>query len=398
MVNLGAKDRPLLEKGFNVIVGIPSYNNEKYIGHVVKTAGAGLKKYLKDLKPLIFVCDGGSRDDTREVAAKEKIPSGIERLVSTYRGLPGKGSAVMAMVEAAEIAQTDLFLLYDADLRSITPEWIGRMSNPIIEDGFDYLTPYYLRHKHDGTITNNIVYPVLKGIFGADVRQPIGGDFAIGKKMIKQFAHREDYNHLTARFGIDVWMTIQALIKGKVGQVGLGTKVHAPKEPKNDLTPMFIQVVATLFRMLIVHQEIWQQNKKIKVELISNDLSNSIEDIPIEPKDLITEISFGIKNFGPMYEKILSPKTRQLLLSSIDRIPVDLWAQIVYDFAATFKRWERNRKKLIRLLVPLYLGRVGSFAIEARDMDSYQAEDLIRKNAECFGKLRSYLIERWPKD
>ena len=397
MVNLRAKHRSQIEKGFDIIVGIPSFNNEKYVGNVVKTVGAGLKKYLKDMKALIFVCDGGSRDYTREMAMKTEVPKGIEKIVSTYRGLPGKGSAVMAIVEAAELADAQLILLYDADVRSISAKWIKRMARPIIDDGFDYLTPFYLRHKHDGTITNNVVYPIMKGIFGADIRQPIGGDSAIGRKMIKKLSKREDYNHLTARFGIDVWMTTQALTTGKVGQVGLGAKIHAPKEPKNDLTPMFVQVVATLFRMLIIYKDMWQASKGVKVDLISDDFGDSIEEVPIEPKDLIVEIAYGIKNFGPVYDKILTRETMHQLLCSIDFISIDLWAKIVYDFIACFNLWERNRKKLLRLLVPLYLGRAGSFAMEVKDMDNLQAEELIRKNADCFRRLKPYLVERWQR-
>ncbi|HID31886.1 MAG TPA: cell wall biosynthesis glycosyltransferase, partial [bacterium (Candidatus Stahlbacteria)] len=122
MINLRPKTRPHLKQGFDVIVGIPSYNNERYVGNVAKTVATGLARYLKDLKSLILVCDGGSLDDTREVAGAINVPSGIERIVTTYKGIPGKGSAVMAMIEAAMIARAKLLLLYDADLRSITPE------------------------------------------------------------------------------------------------------------------------------------------------------------------------------------------------------------------------------------------------------------------------------------
>ena len=395
MINLRPKTRPHLKQGFDVIVGIPSYNNERYVGNVVKTVATGLARYLKDLKSLILVCDGGSLDDTREVAGAINVPSGIERIVTTYKGIPGKGSAVMAMIEAAMIARAKLLLLYDADLRSITPEWVECMARPILKGKFDYLTPYYLRHKYDGTITNNIVYPTLFGIFGADIRQPIGGDFAIGEKLIKKFVLRENYNHLTARFGIDVWMTTQALVSGRVGQVGLGSKIHAPKEPKDDLTPMFVQVVATLFRMLVCYEEGWRKEKRYRIETLSDDFGNTVEEVEIEPKDLITEISYGVKNFGPLYEKIISPEAFRHLCSSLDHIPIDLWAKIVYDFANTFRLWARNRKKLLRLLVPLYLGRVGSFAIETRDLDSLETEAVVRKNALCFKKLKRYFTNRW---
>jgi hypothetical protein len=41
----------------------------------------------------------------------------------------------------------------------------------------DYIAPYYLRHKYDGTITNGIIYPMTRTLYGKSVRQPIGGEF-----------------------------------------------------------------------------------------------------------------------------------------------------------------------------------------------------------------------------
>ena len=49
--------------------------------------------------------------------------------------------------------------------------------SPVFEQGFDYVAPYYLRHKYDGTITNSIVYPLTRTLYGHRIRQPIGGDF-----------------------------------------------------------------------------------------------------------------------------------------------------------------------------------------------------------------------------
>jgi glucosylglycerate synthase len=31
---------------------------------------------------------------------------------------------------------------------------------------YDLVTPYYHRHKYDGTITNNIVYPLTRSHYG----------------------------------------------------------------------------------------------------------------------------------------------------------------------------------------------------------------------------------------
>ncbi|MGH9602531.1 MAG: hypothetical protein ACRD24_09100, partial [Terriglobales bacterium] len=99
----------------------------------------------------------------------------------------------------------------DADLRSITPDWIDLLVRPVLQNNFDYVAPYYRRHKYDGTITNSIVYPMTRALYGQQVRQPIGGEFGLSPRMWKRLlAKKEDWETDVARFGIDIWMTTTA--------------------------------------------------------------------------------------------------------------------------------------------------------------------------------------------
>lgn len=42
---------------------------------------------------------------------------------------------------------------------------------PVLNSGYDYVSPYYHRHKYDGTITNTIVYPITRALYGKRIRQ-----------------------------------------------------------------------------------------------------------------------------------------------------------------------------------------------------------------------------------
>lgn len=80
-------------------------------------------------------------------------------------------------------AQTVVFL--DSDLRSVKPWWVERLAGPILRGEADYVTPFYLRHRFDGTITNNVCFPMTSALYGKKVRQPIGGDFGVGKNSLR---------------------------------------------------------------------------------------------------------------------------------------------------------------------------------------------------------------------
>ena len=56
----------------DIVIGIPSYNNAKTVGHVIRAVDAGLAKYFPDKKAVIINSDGGSKDGASEVI---KMPS-----------------------------------------------------------------------------------------------------------------------------------------------------------------------------------------------------------------------------------------------------------------------------------------------------------------------------------
>ena len=82
----------------DILVGIPCYNNEKTIEHVIQMVSHGLAKHYKDKRSIIFIADGGSTDDTREVAKDFQIKPWQEKIVSIYRGPGGKGTALRSRV------------------------------------------------------------------------------------------------------------------------------------------------------------------------------------------------------------------------------------------------------------------------------------------------------------
>ena len=145
----------------------------------------GLAKYFPDCRALLLNSDGGSRDGTPEVVREASIGSfetllaahplrAVHRIVTPYHGIPGKGSALRTVFAAAALTGARACAVVDSDLRSVTPEWVDLLINPVLRHDYDFVAPLYHRHKYDGTITNSIVYPLTRALYGARVRQPIG--------------------------------------------------------------------------------------------------------------------------------------------------------------------------------------------------------------------------------
>src|SRR4030065_2380789 len=249
-------------KKTEILVGIPSYNNARTIGQVVRAVMAGLAKHFPGAKAVLFNSDGGSTDGTQEEVKRVQIEDfktiltshpvhPIQKIVTPYHGIPGQGSAFRTIFEAVKSVNAKACAVVDSDLRSITPEWIELLIRPIYEEGFDYVAPLYARHKFDGTITNSIVYPLTRVLYGKGVRQPIGGGFGFSGELAKFYLTKEVWESDVARFGIDIWMTTLAITEGfKVCQSYLGAKIHDIKDPGQDLSAMFTQVVSSIFTMM----------------------------------------------------------------------------------------------------------------------------------------------------
>ena len=108
-----------------------------------------------------------------------------------YHGIPGKGTDFRSIFEAAELLGARACAVVDSDLRSIGPEWMELLLRPVYEGRFDYVSPVYARHRFDGTITNSIVYPVTRSLYGKRVHQPIGGDLGFSGGLAKYYRSKD---------------------------------------------------------------------------------------------------------------------------------------------------------------------------------------------------------------
>ena len=401
-------------KETDILIGIPSYNNVRTIGHVVKAVIAGLAKYFPNAKAVLFSSDGGSTDGTQEVVKRVQIDDfrtilashpthPIHKIVTPYHGIPGKGSAFRLIFEAASSLHAKACAVVDSDLRSITPEWMELLLRPIYEGRCDYVTPLYGRHKFDGTITNNIVYPLTRALYGKSVRQPIGGDFGFSGELAKFYLTKEVWESDVARFGIDIWMTTLAIAEGyKVCQSYLGAKIHDAKDPGSDLGPMFTQVVSSVYSLMEEYQPLWKEIKESQpIPAFGFHYEVGLEPVTVNVEGMIGNFRLGVENLMEIWRKVLSPET-VLWLESIGRLsdeafsfPKDLWVRIIYDFGiACHKGWV-HREHLLKSMIPLYLGKVASFVRENQDSSSKEVEEKIESLCLTFEELKPYLIERW---
>ena len=383
----------------DLVVGIPSFRNAATIGHVTRAASDGLRRHFPDKRVVIVNADGGSEDGTSDRVRASA--NGVPTITGRYQGRSGKGSAFRAIFESVVLLGAEACAVVDSDLRSITPEWIARLIGPVVRKEADYVTPLYARHKHDGTITNTIAYPLTRALYGARVRQPIGGEFGFSADLARTYLAEPVWESDVAKFGIDIFMTTTALARGvRVAQAFLGAKIHDPKDPGADLGPMFTQVVGTLLALARENADIWRTVTGSRDVPVIGEVSE-VEPEPVNAsvRVLVEKFRAGVTEQDQAWTEILAPETRDVARKAAETgnasaIGGRYWARAVYEIVAAAKDRE-DTEALARALLPLYFGRVAALIGEVQGLDQAGAERVVDQQALTFEQTKPYLLERW---
>lgn len=394
-------------KKYDVVVGIPSYNEAATIAYVAGTAGQGLAQYFPNTRNIIVNVDNCSPDDTRGAFFAAEVPAGIDKhYISTPEGVKGKGNNFWNLFHFCKETEAAIVIVVDADLRSITPEWISYLGYPI-RDGNDFVTPLYSRHQFDGTITNHLCYPFVYSLAGLDVRQPIGGDFAFSRKLCSYWLDQQ-WDEMTRQYGIDIFMSLNALFGNfKICQAGMGSKVHNASAPK--LGQMFEEVVYTLFSTLHRNRDKWLEEYVDKsADVIWKHQVQSVERYGLEkmtePQSLsinIVKLKSDCRNeyqcYNSLVKRYLNPYAFERIdhMQAMDYYDVDilLWSHIVYSLFYLFdKATEEEKREIINALKPLYFARSITFDYETFRYSVDFAEAEVRKQAMAFLCQKPYLL------
>lgn len=327
----------------------------------------------------------------------------VHHLTTPYHGLPGKGSAYRTLFRAAELTQARALAVVEADLRSITPEWISLLLKPILDLGYDYVAPHYKRDKYDGTITNGIVYPLTRALYGRRVRQPIGGEVGISRRLISRFLTRDEWSTDVARYGIDIWMTTAAIAENfQICQTYLGAKIYDAGDAGADLSSVLAQVVGSVFGLMETYDVVWRNVLgSLPAPLLGLPFEAGPEPLAIDVGRLLASYRQAVRDLLPVYEHIISSSQLGALCAAATLsdgqfiLPDELWVAVIYDFSLAYHRRVMDREHLLKSLTPLYLGWVASFARQIANEAPAQAEGRIDRLCQVFEQLKPYLINQW---
>lgn len=390
----------------DIVIGIPTYNNETTISNILKNCGEGLKKFFPEFKSIILNADSDSEDKTTSNIKKTMLPKGLECISTKYSGIKGKGSAIRVLLEGAKMLDAKACLICEADTLSVTPEWIYNMASPVLRSGYGFVAPYYIRNEHDATINNTIAYPLTRALYGLRIRQPIGGDFAFSNGVLQVFTSEKYWKQYSDinKYGVDIWMTTTALNEGfRVCQSVLGTKLHE-KNPHREIESIFMQVAGTTFELMQHYEYRWRDVLGSIQGFIMGDFNFvEAERFKASYNELLQRFYDGRDDYKNFWKIIFEDTThREFKSAMIARSPenitlsVELWTKIVYEFACAYNFVEPDEREIVlKAMLPFYYLRVATIMKEAELFSDEIADAIIEGNAGVFERLKWFLTDRW---
>lgn len=388
----------------DLLIGIPSYKNEQTIGQVIHIAAAGAYEHFPNLKTVIAVVDGGSSDETVHIALNQPVPPGVRKIVTTYQGIQGKGSAVRAIFEIARSVGAQAVILLEADLTSLTPAWIQKLATPILNREYEYAIPAYARPLVEGAVNDILAYPLIRLLYHTEVREPMAGDFAVSGELASKLHARDVWETDVARHGIDIWVTTIAINENlRMCQVPLSPKIENKREAAVALDPGFVQSVGTLFRMMDIYRRRWAETRPVRVVPMCG------EPPAVESQKLAGAITIemlndafhsGARRYRRLWRSTLAPSNLEQVIALVDKargatqFGAELWARTVFDFAVVYNKGENDPDKVAAALLPLYYARIATILRETGNkLDA--VEKVVQAQAKTFEEQKPYLIHRW---
>ncbi|MCF3652642.1 MAG: glycosyltransferase [Aigarchaeota archaeon] len=233
----------------DVSVVFPSKNRERYVRKAICTAFKA--RHVRE----VIIVDGGSTDNTVEVALKENA----KVIIQSNLVYPGKG---VAMRDGAYLSSGDIIVFADIDIANLTPQFIEKLYMPIMMGEAEFVKGCFGRAA--GRVTELVAKPLLRMFYPelARFKQPLSGEIAGLKKVFYQVEFENGW-------GVDIGLLIDLYKMGvRIVEVDLGFKEHEMK-PLHALTDMAYQVAEAILKRAVRDRKIDEAWAKRYISAIS---------------------------------------------------------------------------------------------------------------------------------
>jgi glucosylglycerate synthase len=316
--------------------------------------------------------------------------------------LPSISAGYQSIFTASLKLEAQACCVIVSKLEKERPRWVSQFVQPLLEDDFDLVAPYYARHKLEGLLNSAIVSPLCRALYGRRIQNPMGPDLAISQKLFQRVVSADPNAPLNRRtHPLASLAPLAACGNLKVCQVHLGPRTYPPADWTN-VSSILVEVLGPIFVDMERNAACWQRvRESLPVPVFGDPFGAATEAGSVDFDRLVNSFQLGVRDLQEIWSLVLPPASlfelRKLSRLTPEQfaIPDELWVRVVYDFALAYRLRVVNHDHLLRSMTPLYLGWVASHARAIANAEPETIENRFERLAIAYQTNKPYLVSRW---
>jgi glucosylglycerate synthase len=401
----------------DLLVGISSQTSGGAISPAVRAIEDSFQQHFVRQRVVIVLMDGGNRDGDNVVSVETSAPEEkrdrghgltslrtIHRVRANFATPPTPGVALRTILAVADLLRARACAVVSPASTNLTAASIGNLLGPVFKEKFDFVAPLYSRHKFQGLLMRNLLYPMSRAVFGCGIREVFPSEWGFSGGLATYCLNQNIWQEEAIRSQPEAWMALTANCSDfRCCQVFVGEKLP-PKTgaPGPDIVEILRQTVGTLFWCLESQQAAWFDRDSVAdVPTLGPAQQLTSEATEMDRHRIFEMFRSGVTTLEPVLSSILDPETHSEIKNMVAleegkfRFRSDLWVRTLYDFAASYHHAVINRDHLVQALAPLYRGMTHSYLAEHADSSPQEIEAANEMLCSEFELQKSYLREKW---
>lgn len=371
---------------FNLVIGIPSYNEENTISNAVSNIDKALSLMSDKIVAQIVNSDNNSSDLTTKHFLN--TPTNHQK-ISLKTSAKGKGENLKNILEYSLKVNADAVIFMDSDLAYIPEEWIKELTMKLM-NGYDAAFTRRIPRWNNGDLTYHLTYPILKSLWNTEIHEPISGDFGFSSQFIR-LALMETWDENILGYGVDFFFSSIASRLNWCEVILNGKKDHILRSYNRDsegfitMNPKFTEVVLTVKKLIL--QNCTSKNKREKVIKPHKyeEIKWALESPPFFDND-IEELKLSVlrkyNSNKHRFKSVNNTLDNYFSNSSFCGITNKLWIECLRDFINS-----DIYSNQIDLIETIFLSRVVGFYYEILNNENWYS--IVESNAKEFEKIKN---------
>jgi hypothetical protein len=316
-------------------------------------------------------------------------------------GAPSAFAAYQAVFAASEKLGARACCILASKLENAAPRWICQLAQPMLQSNLDLVLPRYARRKLEGLLNSSVISPITRCLYGKRIHNPLGPDLGASQRLFRKILGAERNARAGVMHPLASLASAALCDNMQVCEVHVGARSYPPTDWTN-ISSLITQVLGPIFLDMERNAICWQRTRGcVPVPVIGDPVFVSQGTATPDISRMVESFQLGNRDLQEIWSLVLPPATlfelRKLSRLPLEqfRMPDELWARIVYDFALAHHLRTISRDHLLKSMTPLYLAWVASYAQELSAGGEDDSEQRLERLSMAYESSKSYLVSRW---